>query len=67
MEKTIRELKSGETFLDTFGVALTVERIEPLPWLAVPGTSPKMRVWFITSLGNRMYQNFPADRKIKVV
>jgi len=65
MTKKIKELKPGETFLDSFGLPLVVEKIVQLEWSGTPRTSPKTKVFF-TSNGKSMFMNFPSDRDVKL-
>ena len=62
----IKDLKPGDVFFDSLGCRLKVEKVEALPWLGIPRTSPKSRVTLVTEGGNRMTQNFRSDREIEV-
>jgi hypothetical protein len=64
--KPIKNLNPGETFIDSFGLELTVIAIKELPFLGIERTSPKVRVTFKTQSGREMYQTFRADRMVEV-
>lgn len=65
--KAIMNLVPGDTFLDTYDQRLTVEKVEEIPWLGIPRTSPRVKLYFTTSRGNSMHQNFRADRMVDVI
>lgn len=67
MKKAIKELLPGETFLDSFGLALTVIATQPVPFLGIPRTNQKIRVTFKTEAGNEIYQDLRADRIVEVI
>ena len=63
MKKLIKDLKSGDIFLDSFGLPLKVEKIITLETIVVPYT----KVYFITGNGNRMFMNFRSEREVKII
>lgn len=64
--KAMKDLKPGDTFVDSLGYELTVITIEDLDFVAIPGTSQKVLVRFKTQNGNEMFQNFRANRMVAV-
>lgn len=64
--KKIKDLLPGEIFYDSLGYPLKVEKVEPIPWLEIPMTKPKVRVYFITESGHRMYQSYNAEREVDI-
>lgn len=67
MQCKIENLKPGDTFLDSFGNTLQVERIEPLQWLGIPRTKPKARIYFKTANNNQMFQEFSLSKVVRLV
>lgn len=65
--KPIKELKPGDTFIDSLGLFLTIVSIQELPFLKIPKTSRKVRVVFKTQSGREMTQNFRADSLVEVL
>jgi hypothetical protein len=65
--KKIKDLKPGEVFLDSFGLPLKVEKTTPVRWQGIPNTEPKIKVFFITDRGNRMFMNFRANKEVKII
>ena len=63
MRKQMSELQPGEIFLDSFGLPLKVEKVDPLSG----GVNQRVRVHFETTSGNRMFQIFKADRQVTTV
>lgn len=62
-KKTMRELKPGEIFLDSFGLELKVVSVKIID---DRGLSPTVKVSFITQRGLGMFQHFPADRMVSI-
>jgi len=67
MKKKVKELKSGDIFLDSFGLKIKVLESIPLKWNEVPRTSPRHKIVFLTENNNTMYMNFRSNREVEVV
>jgi hypothetical protein len=62
----MKDLKPGDIFLDLTS-RIEVISIEKLPFLGIPRTKPKVRVFFKTQRGNLMRMNYYAERLVDVV
>jgi len=64
--KQICQLSPGDVFLDTLGARLEVEKIKPLRWDGNPYVEQKIRVYFKTQTGRRMFMSYRASREVEI-